>query len=136
MIQAVRIVLPLGSAAKYVSFVLGLFFMAAALDAVGGISLTGEEILPAQLPQGETKQLEQVQQQQIFEEYANQLSEDIRCTLPQLSDARLSFDFSLSPFGQVQSLHIISNQPVSEKVMSRISELYGIPREVMTWETE
>lgn len=136
LIQAVRIVLPLGSAGKYVSFVLGLFFMAAALDAVGGISLTGEEILPSQLPQGETAQLEEVQQQQIFNEYAKQLSEDFRRTLPQLAQAQLFFDFSVAPFGEVQGLRIVSSQPASEAVMNKIAELYGISREVITWETE
>ncbi len=136
LIQAVRMVLPLGSAGKYVSFVLGLFFMAVTLDTIGGLSFRGEEVLSNDLPQAETKQLEEVQQQQIFADYANQLSEDIRRSIPQLSDAQFSFDFSLEPFGKVRGLTIFSPREKQESVITRLSELYSISREVIIWETQ
>lgn len=136
LIQAVRMVLPLGSAGKYVSFVLGLFFMAVTLDTIGGLSFRGTEVLSGDLPQAESKQLEQVQQQQIFEQYANQLTEDIRHSIPSLSDARFTFDFSLEPFGTVRGLTIVSSREKQESAIVRLSELYGISQEVITWETK
>ena len=66
LIQAVRMVLPLGSAGKYVSFVLGLFFTAVVLDAAGVLEFRGETVLSEQPVQTETEQLEEVQQKQIF----------------------------------------------------------------------
>ncbi len=136
LIQAVRMVLPLGSTGKYVSFVLGLFFMAVTLDTIGGLSFRGEDVLSNDLPQTETKQLEEVQQQQIFAEYAQQLTEDIRQSIPPLSDARFSFDFSVEPFGTVTGLTIFSPKKTQESVITKLSELYGISREVIQWETK
>ncbi len=136
LIQAVRMVLPLGSAGKYVSFVLGLFFMAVALDAVGGLSFRGEEVLSNDLPQAETQQLETIQKQQIFADYAQQLTEDIRRSIPPLSDAQFSFDFSLEPFGAVNQLTIFSSRQQQDSVIARLSELYGISQEVITWVTK
>lgn len=136
LIQAVRMVLPLGSAGKYVSFVLGLFFMAVTLDTIGGLSFRGEEVLSNDLPREETKELEEVQQQQIFADYANQLTKDIRQSIPQLSHAQFSFDFSLEPFGTVRGLTIFSPEKKQESVITRLSELYGISREVILWETK
>ena len=136
LIQAVRMVLPLGSAGKYVSFVLGLFFMAVTLDAIGSLSFRGEEVLSNDIPQAESKQLEEIQQQQIFANYAKQLTEDIRRSIPQLSDANFSFDFALEPFGAVKGLTIFSPQKKQESAMMKLSELYGISREVIVWETK
>ena len=136
LIQAVRMALPLGAGKQAVTFALGLFFMAAALDGVGALSLRGEDLfVQDSLPAVETEQLDELQRQQIFSEYAKQLSEDIHRTLPQLSAARFHFDFSVNPFGQVQGLKIESPMPPSEELMSRIAELYGISREVIQWES-
>lgn len=133
LIQAVRMVLPLGSMGKYVSFVLGLFFMAVTLDALGGLHFRGEEVLSEEFPVVQTESLEQLQQEQIFKEYSNQLTRDIRQSIPPLADATFSFDFSLDPFGEVKHVTVFSAEEPQESVLNRLSQLYGIPREVISW---
>lgn len=136
LIQAIKMVLPLGSIGKYVSFALGLFFMAVTLDALGGLTLRGEEITLSPSEPVLQTQLDELQQKQIFEQYEIQLSQDIRKSIPSLSDADFSFSFSQNPFGQVTQLTVSSPQPRSDPSIAKISELYGIPREVIVWESK
>jgi len=134
LIQAVRMVLPLGNAGKYVSFVLGLFFMTVVLDSVGVLDFRGEEIFSDHISQTETEQLQILQQEQIFDRYEKQLTDDIRKSVPQLQEEEFSFTFATEPFGLVQSLTITSHRTEQESAVQKISELYGIPREVIVWE--
>ena len=134
LIQAIKMVLPLGNVGKYVTFALGLFFMAVTLDALGGLTLRGEEVTLSPSEPVLQTQLEEVQQKQILQQYELQLSQDMRKSIPALSDADFSFKFSDQPFGQVTQLTIHSPQEKNDSAILRLSELYGIPREVIVWE--
>lgn len=136
LIQAIKMALPLGSLGKYVSFALGLFFIAVTLDALGGLTLQGNPITLSPSEPAMQAQLEELQQKQIFEQYELQLSRDIRKSIPTLSDADFSFTFSREPFGQVTQLTVYSPQPKSDASIAKISELYGIPQEVIIWKVK
>lgn len=83
----------------------------------------------------QTEPLETLQQTQIFKEYERQLTEDIRRSIPQLQNEEFSFSFSEDPFGSVESMTIRSQKEKNETAIQKLSEWYGIPQEVISWET-
>ena len=140
--NALKIIIPDGKMKKYLTFIISIFMMVIIITPIAGLA----GIAPPSLNVDYSKEapaadeLSQVQVKQILAEYERQLITDFHKTVPALfdglSDIQIGFveDASQQDFGTVDSIKIISNRERDEDVVNKLSSLYSINKEVISWE--
>ncbi len=135
ILQIMKMILPEGTVKKYASFIVGLLVMLILSGSVSGMGARLSEIIIKDTKIPEIPQVQEVQKQQIADNFTSQLREDMKKSIPYFKNAELYFGFEISEdnTGYVTNMTIVSENPPSEQVLSEVSRLYMIDREIIEW---
>ena len=135
VLRVVNTVLPEGTVKKYSSFIVSCVVMLILITSVttsGNFDFSfpdeGEVTVDAE-------DLERVKKLQIEQEFSRQLIEDMKKTFPTLKSADIGFSFNINEdgTGYVTEMTIESCYDKNDVIIMRISELYGIDENIITW---
>lgn len=135
ILRVVKTILPEGTVKKYASFIVSCMVMLILVTSVT-LKNNAEFILPVEENITiDISEFEQIQKKQIEREFSRQLIDDMVKTFPELNGAEISFTFNINEdgTGYVTGMVIESQYEKSESIITRISELYRIDRNVIIW---